>query len=275
MRRRSNPHFLEILAAAPWWVGAVAGLLVLLIGRVIAPALLSGSTNQVLAVIGDQLARGALDLVVWVFAGACWIAALVSFLGQAKRRRRLEEQSSLATLRAMSWREFEQLVSEAYRRLGYQVEETGQGGADGGVDLLLRRDGLVTLVQCKQWRTQRVGVPTVREQFGLLTHHQADAAIIVTVGDFTPEARAFAAGKPIDLIAGPDLLALVQCVQREPKPMAAAPPVAIEPARSAPDCPKCGASMVRRTARKTGEAFFGCSKYPACRGTRPIAGVVS
>ncbi|RRU77049.1 hypothetical protein EGJ05_06615 [Stutzerimonas xanthomarina] len=36
-------------------------------------------------------------------------------------------------------------------------------------------------------------------------------------------------------------------------------------------CPSCGASMVRRTARKgrnAGKQFWGCSKYPACKGTR-------
>ncbi|PTQ70316.1 helix-hairpin-helix domain-containing protein [Pseudomonas sp. GV071] len=36
-------------------------------------------------------------------------------------------------------------------------------------------------------------------------------------------------------------------------------------------CPNCGASMVRRTARKgrnAGNQFWGCSKYPACKGTR-------
>ncbi|WP_167332133.1 helix-hairpin-helix domain-containing protein [Pseudomonas vranovensis] len=36
-------------------------------------------------------------------------------------------------------------------------------------------------------------------------------------------------------------------------------------------CPICGASMVRRTARKgrrVGSQFWGCSKYPACKGTR-------
>jgi len=36
-------------------------------------------------------------------------------------------------------------------------------------------------------------------------------------------------------------------------------------------CPVCGASMIRRTARKgkrAGTKFWGCSKYPSCKGTR-------
>ena len=38
-------------------------------------------------------------------------------------------------------------------------------------------------------------------------------------------------------------------------------------------CPRCGSRMVRRIARRgrnAGSAFWGCSKYPSCRGTRTI-----
>lgn len=38
-----------------------------------------------------------------------------------------------------------------------------------------------------------------------------------------------------------------------------------------PSCPKCGALMLRRTAKSgsnAGNNFWGCSKYPACRGVR-------
>ena len=35
-------------------------------------------------------------------------------------------------------------------------------------------------------------------------------------------------------------------------------------------CPDCGWAMVKRRNRRTGEAFFGCSRFPACRGTRRI-----
>ena len=33
-------------------------------------------------------------------------------------------------------------------------------------------------------------------------------------------------------------------------------------------CPKCGAPMVRRRRRSDGAPFYGCSQYPACKGTR-------
>jgi len=38
-----------------------------------------------------------------------------------------------------------------------------------------------------------------------------------------------------------------------------------------PSCPRCGAAMIKRTARKgknAGQDFLGCSQFPKCRGTR-------
>ncbi len=35
-------------------------------------------------------------------------------------------------------------------------------------------------------------------------------------------------------------------------------------------CPKCGAAMVERVNRKTGDRFMGCSKFPKCRATRAM-----
>lgn len=38
-----------------------------------------------------------------------------------------------------------------------------------------------------------------------------------------------------------------------------------------PACPKCGSSMVKRTAKSgsnSGNSFWGCSNFPGCRGIR-------
>ncbi len=125
----------------------------------------------------------------------------------------LDSQTGIDSLRRMSWRQFEQLAGEAFRRQGYAVEETGLGGADGGIDLILRKGGKTTLVQCKQWQNWQVGVKVVREMYGLLMHHQAAAVKIVALGDYTSEARHFAHGKPIELIHGGELIATVRELQ--------------------------------------------------------------
>ena len=36
-------------------------------------------------------------------------------------------------------------------------------------------------------------------------------------------------------------------------------------------CPICGAEMVVRENRRTGSLFYGCPKYPGCRGSAPFA----
>lgn len=40
---------------------------------------------------------------------------------------------------------------------------------------------------------------------------------------------------------------------------------------NSPSCPLCSSEMVRRDAKRgtnVGKAFWGCAKYPACKGTR-------
>lgn len=47
----------------------------------------------------------------------------------------------------------------------------------------------------------------------------------------------------------------------------------VEQIRSEPRCPRCGGKMEKRIAKNgshAGQAFYGCSKYPRCHGTRPI-----
>jgi four helix bundle suffix protein len=46
-------------------------------------------------------------------------------------------------------------------------------------------------------------------------------------------------------------------------------------APAAPACPLCGKPMALRMARKgphAGSQFWGCSRYPVCKGTRPLDG---
>jgi len=150
--------------------------------------------------------------------------------------------------------------------------------------LKLRKDGRTLLVQCKQWKVFSVGAPVVREMFGLMTAEHADEAIIVTSGKFTRDAQDFAAGKPIRLIDGPQLLALVQSVQSGqggtdgPKARSAAtvPAPAGAVGAGTACCPSCGHPMVLRTSKRganAGNQFWGCSTYPACKGTRNVAKV--
>lgn len=255
MARRKDGGF-ELLAELPWPVAFVLGIVGLLACKALLP--------------------NGLDALGYLVMVVCWLAALVSFAKRVERAGLLETRTGLESLKALSWRDFEKLVGEAFRRQGYAVVENGLGGADGGVDLVLRRDGRVTLVQCKQWKSRAVNVSTVREMWGLLSHHQADAVKIVCVGEFTRDAQHFVAGKPVELIGGAELLALVRTVQTSSAQTATAPRAAhsgahVQPVEAIADpaCPRCSAGMTLRRNRRNGESFWGCSNYPGCRGTRP------
>src|SRR5690606_22874685 len=161
---------------------------------------------------------------------------------------------------------------------GYAVEETGGGGKDGGIDLIVRKNGRTELVQCKQRKNRQVRASTVRETWGHAYHHHADGERIVCVGDFTPDAAAFAEGKAIELINGEQLLELVRDVQSADEwgHATARARERIEPVLdanrtdAARSCPACGAAMVVRKNRRNGQVFWGCSSYPRCKATQAV-----
>ena len=181
-------------------------------------------------------------------------------------------------LNGMSWREFELLVGEAFRLQGYTVTELGGAGADGGVDLVLRKGNEKFLVQCKQWKAFKVGVDVVRELYGVMAAQGAAGGFVITSGTFTADAKAFAEGRNVKLVDGPELFGLLkqakgsgQSWPDHRQPLLPSRSNAAPAQEAAPSCPNCQAPMVRRTAKKganAGAQFWGCSKYPVCRGTR-------
>ena len=277
MARRKQNTFedvIEITSKFPWWVGVVLAVVMYV-------WLHSLAVSEVTAVVqpgkmgdfvGQTLFKTLASVGQYLLPFAFLVGAAMSAYGHYKRRA-LHEQVAAnpnrAALNDMSWQQFEALVGEAFRRKGYAVTETGGGGADGGIDLALKKEGENFLVQCKQWKATKVGVTTVRELYGVMAANGATGGIVVTSGVFTDEARAFAIGQNIELIDGKALHALIRGVSVPSKP---APILKVVTSTSEPVCPVCQSAMVKRTAKRganSGSAFWGCSHYPACKGTRP------
>ncbi|WP_408601247.1 restriction endonuclease [Pseudomonas sp. PLMAX] len=131
-------------------------------------------------------------------------------LGRLIRNRRRNafeklKKKGIGYLKSMSWQDFERFCALHFKAEGYKVEMCGLGGADGGMDLLLRKRWKTTLVQCKHWKA-KVGVTTVREMFGVMHAHKFDNVIIVALSGYTKEAENWVGNKPIKLLSGPDLL---------------------------------------------------------------------
>lgn len=196
------------------------------------------------------------------------VGTAVSVLKRKHRRKLLDQQSSIESIRALSWQEFELLVAEAFRRKGFEVTENGGGGADGGIDLILEKQGKKSIAQCKRWKSFSIGVPLIRELYGVMTAERANDCVFVSSGNYTAEARLFAEDKPIWLIDGSELLELVSSVQT--KPDISKITSNKEQLLTTPTCPLCSSAMIKRTARKgsnIGNEFLGCSLFPKCKGT--------
>jgi restriction system protein len=109
--------------------------------------------------------------------------------------------------------EFERLLGDYYRAQGFQVDQCGTGGRasrfDGGVDLRLRKDGRLTLVQCKRDTVFQTTHNVVHELLGVMTTEGADAAIVVTSGEFTDAAKQAGSRGNVQLIDGMEVRRLL------------------------------------------------------------------
>jgi hypothetical protein len=171
-------------------------------------------------------------------------------------------------LRALDWFQFEVLMETVYARKGYTVERRGGANPDGGVDLVIQKDGDPLAVQCKHWRTRDVGVRQVRELCGAMTDLGFKVGILVTLNGFTPDAKALAARNQIRLIEEKELMAMLRSLDLSYDP-------ALQSCLTNPDkrCPKCERTMLKKTAKNgpgAGGEFWGCSGFPSCRTTLPL-----
>ncbi|CAN7414037.1 restriction endonuclease [Acidovorax sp. LjRoot118] len=304
-RKKTSPleDMMDLVALLPWWAGVGLAVVFYLVLSPLAASFSQPAPvkpGQIGAMVQGALLGGLAMVGQYVAPMVCLAGAALSGWRRRQRRALVDEVAqapAASAIDGMSWAEFEMLVGEAYRLQGFQVTETGGGGPDGGVDLVLTRGGEKFFVQCKHWKAFKVGVETVRELYGVMAPRGATGGFVVTSGRFSNDARLFTQGRNLQLVDGPRLLAMLQQAQQSRSAVAAViavhggvhhepvahPAVASAqaaavapadgPASAQPGCPKCGCGMVRRIARtgnNAGGSFWGCSTFPACRGVRQV-----
>jgi len=105
--------------------------------------------------------------------------------------------------------DFEMVVSEAFRRQGYDVHERKPGGSDG-IAFELRRGSELFLVECKHWRSSAVvSAAIVREFYAVLARSGAAGGFLITSGRFSDDALAYAQDSHLELIDGNALVQLL------------------------------------------------------------------
>ncbi len=278
LARRGGSFLDELFNLAvrmPWWLSLVFALSIYLVCRHFAGVEV-GAIGQLGhgTYAGQQIVRTFAMFAQYVLPAVFVLGAVVSLI---KRTSRVRLYSSVArsavpskALEGITWQQFEQVIGEAFRRQGYRVDETSSG-ADGGVDLVLFREGEKALVQCKQWKSVKVSVNVVRELFGVMAAEGASWGFVVTSGEFTKDAKAFARGRNVRLIDG----AVVRQWMTENRlpPPAEEFGAGLKQTLPTIRCPRCGGGMQTKEAKKGRSArklFWSCIHFPRCRGARPL-----
>jgi restriction system protein len=285
---------MDVVAMLPWWAGVGLAFIAYIVLHAIAGREVVANTTpgQIHTVVLPSMLKALASFGQYILPLICLVGAVVSVVRRSKRKTLIKDvatSSAANALDGITWKEFEILVGEAFRLQGYQVTENHAGGADGGIDLVLRKGNEKFFVQCKQWKAFTVGVTIVRELYGVMAAERAVGGFVVTSGQFTKDAKEFAKGRNVELIDGPKLMTMIRKAQaarnssvaapRPVTPTAPAPAIvkpapAPSPTLATPTCPVCSKSMVQRTAKKganAGQSFWGCTGYPSCRGTRPAS----
>ena len=125
----------------------------------------------------------------------------------------LEPEANLA---AMPWEDFEHLVRQLFEwefgQNGVEVRVT-RASRDRGVDAIVfdpdpLRGGKF-VIQAKRY-THLVDVASVRDLYGTVVNEGANRGILVTTSSFGPDSYQFAKDKPLSLVDGPNLIAMLR-----------------------------------------------------------------
>jgi len=124
------------------------------------------------------------------------------------------DRELLSWLRELKPWDFERYIAELFTKLGYKTTVTG-GAYDKGVDVVAEKDSLKHYIQCKKYITSTVGPGELRDFYGAIADHLAQAkGYFITTNKFTLEAERFAEDKPIELIDGNKLIKYIRMSEK-------------------------------------------------------------
>lgn len=174
--------------------------------------------------------------------------------------------SGIKDIDKMDGLQFEIYLKALLKELGYKSEVT-TSTHDFGADLVMKKDGKKVVIQAKRYGYKnRVSIDAVQQIYAAKPYYKAQECWIMTNSLFTKSAVKLAKACDVKLF---DRYKLVDFINKV-NPTVTASEVAstVEPEHR--KCPVCSGELVKRTSR-TGNNFMGCSNYPKCKHTEPIA----
>jgi len=129
--------------------------------------------------------------------------------GRSGRGPGAESQKVLSSVRELSWDGYRSLVADIFRRHGHMVFE-GEGPDSDVIDMEITRDGNGrVIVNCQLRGMKQIPAEPLREMAMVGLRNGADRVLLITDGDFSPEAHRFAAAHSLVLVDGSALFELV------------------------------------------------------------------
>jgi hypothetical protein len=183
--------------------------------------------------IDVQLIKSSADVGCWIWAASFFIIVFIwaglSHISYLRRQSnptynkiRLYEsalnqyqQKTKQYWKSLRGIAFETALGELYRNIGYSVQQT-KGSGDEGIDLIMKKEGAKTVVQCKG-HAKPVGVGAVRDLYGAMMHFGAPSAILACPAGFTEGVMQFVKDKPIKLVSTKELIEMAESICQKEK----------------------------------------------------------
>lgn len=163
-----------------------------------------------------------LSVINWILIAIIIFSSIfliVMFIQRNQRRnsRYLQEQAIYRVLRDaeyeklmnMTSRDFERFVADLFISQGYEAELTPPTG-DGGKDVILKKNGAVSIVECKRYsQHNKVSVTAIQKFHSAVIDCKAKEGFFVTTSFFTQPAMNYCRDKPIKLVDLPRLMEMI------------------------------------------------------------------
>lgn len=185
----------------------------------------------------------------------------------------LSNHELLTKIRSMSPYDFEKYIAQLFEHFGYSAATTPYK-RDGGIDIVLYKNGVQSYVQCKKYIEKIAKVSEVCDFYGAVVDHlHGGEAFFVTTNIFSSDARKFVKystnGNRIRLIDSTGLLTIIRAL--ESKGIVIPIPDVSDISQKIKPCPRCrGGHLVIRRSKNNHSPFYGCSNYPECHYMQKI-----
>jgi HJR/Mrr/RecB family endonuclease len=127
---------------------------------------------------------------------------------EKKERNKLFKNKSF--IRILTPKEFEFVLAYTFKQLGYSVVQTPYS-KDGGKDLILYKNGIKELVECKHYNAKNtIGRPDIQKFFAAMIDESVRSGFYINTGKFTKDALNYANSKNIKCFNLDDLIKLMK-----------------------------------------------------------------